>query len=130
MKNLFTVLFTIGMLYSAQAQTITDKKGTEFNVTDYETIIVSIPSSKLHPTKLSGDGYDEIRVNNRATIVDGKRVTTGKGTKKLSKNKGFWTTFLKRNGFVFENTTTEERTFSVNGNIQTAITIVHTYVKK
>ena len=126
MKKLLLLLLFIPLV--SFSQTIINKKGFEFNVTSYETILIFNTTHILHQTEVSGDGYDEIKINKKSTIIDGARVSKGKDAKRLASKRAFWITFLNKYGF--ELTDSVKTPVTTNGGTVTPGTETLTFTKK
>ena len=126
MKKLILLLLFIPLV--SFGQTIIEKKGFKFDVNNYETITIYNTTQLLHNTRVNGDGYDQIKINNRCTIIDGARVSKGKDVKKLALSRAFWVTFLKKYGF--ELTDSVKTPPTINGGSLTPGTETLTFTKQ
>ena len=126
MKKLTLLLLLVPIL--SFGQTIIVKKGLKFDVNNYETITIFNTTHILHQTRVNGDGYDEIKINKKCTIIDGARVSKGKDAKKLAHSKAFWVTFLKKYGF--ELTDSVKTPYTYNGGTATPGTETLTFTKQ
>ena len=103
MKKLLSLIIILSST-SLFSQIISGIEGTFDVRDDYSTITVYYTTHKLYGPKVSFDGYDTVTVRMKKTeILDGDRVTQGKGIWKITKTTSFWITFLEKYGYELSN---------------------------
>tara|TARA_R100001369_G_scaffold70190_1_gene97880 strand:+ start:314 stop:712 length:399 start_codon:yes stop_codon:yes gene_type:complete len=106
--NTKTTIAALMLSMGVTAQTITNSDGYSINITDYEVVEIIRVANKTRDVLVIGDGYDEIIISDGSEITDRKRVITDRALDFSNKN-GFWNAFMKRCGFMLEDTKTRAK---------------------
>ena len=101
-----TAVLMLGM--SITAQTITDKNGYSIDLKNYEEVSITRSTNKTKAVMIVADGYDVIVISEGSEIVDQRRVITDRAVT-FSNKDGFWMAFMKRCGYVLEDTKTRAK---------------------